>query len=170
MSLARILRSALSISSLAVVACVPASTLGEDPEILYSVSGRLGSSYSSLSGLVSRRMCPSGETTLPAKLPHGTLTRIASLAEQNGFFTLPGDIDEPLVLPGDEGKTRVLTIINPCPFSSLEIAFHGKRHRITWSCSVIPPKRPEVAALREELDPYFDRMPNPIREGCPNLY
>ncbi len=170
MKLAMTIRSAVSLSLLASVACFPARTLGTDPEISYAVSGRVGASYSSVSGLVSRRMCPSGKTTLPASLPYGTLMRISTLAEQNGFFTLPDDIDEPLVYSDDDGKTRALTIINPCPSSSLEIAFNGKRHRITWSCSVIPRNRPEVAALLEELQPHFDKMPDPIRKDCPNLY
>ena len=164
---ARKVRNAFSMLVLAQAACVPMSAIDEGPVITYSSNAF--PIYSSASKSVSRQMCDSLEVvTLSADLPATTLRKIATLAEQSGFFALPAGFAEPKPqLHADDNGEEYWEVRSaaPCWETSLEIAYHGKRNRVAWSCmgDAIANSRSEVVALRGALNPYFEKLP---RQPC----
>lgn len=155
MKVDREIRTACLMLVLVLSACTPSSILGEDPEVTLNTSN--GLSYSSALGSVSRQMCHTLDvTTLPADLPRAKLKKIASLAERNGFFSLPPVLGEPCVRQISDTE---MLISSSCFYSSLEIASHGKRHRISWVADISARHRPELAELQEALKPYLDKLP-----------
>ncbi len=148
-----------------LAACAPMNTIRESVEISLTRSDGYLPNYSSVSKTVSERMCRTGEVfTAQADLPRATLEKIAILAEQNGFFSLAVNFAEPgpQLFIAPDGSEHTLTLYeNPCVGTAVEIAFRGKRHRIAWSClgNNIARGRPEIAALEQELKPYFERLP-----------
>jgi hypothetical protein len=156
MNLTKGIQRVLAIPVLALAACVTKSNPSESTQILY-VWGV--ASYSSASKSVSA--CDQSQ---PAELPSAALNNIAKIAERSGFFSLPERSPQPpIVVLDDNGVERTLTLINSCSENSLEISFHGKRHEVVWSCGVDFSTRPEMVALNDALEPYFDKLPKCVR-------
>jgi hypothetical protein len=89
--------------------------------------------------------------------------KIAYLAKESGFFSLPAQLSEPppREVTGADG-TRYLEYLSvaPCSTSSLTIAFEGQEHRVEWSCTADITGRPEIAALKAELAAYIATLPD----------
>jgi hypothetical protein len=147
--------------------CVSTSPITDQTRI----SAKLGFDviYSSTAQTVSRSMCPRGVIAKPAPLPPETLTRIANLAKNSGFFSLPTKLSEPSpreVIGVDGQRYLEHLSVSPCFTSSLEISYKGQEHRIEWSCTADVRGRSEIAALEAELAVYIAALP---RTNCAYL-
>jgi len=141
--------------------CASTSRVADGP----SISAKLGNDvlYSSTAQTVSRTMCPRGTVAKPAPLSDETLLKIANLAKQSGFFSLPTRLSEPPPheVTGADGRRYLEHLsVAPCSTSSLTIAYGGQEHRVEWSCTADISGRPEIAALKAELAGYVATLPD----------
>jgi hypothetical protein len=156
------------------MACVPTQRSSDVPKIVATFGWNY--SYSSARRTVSREMCPGVARVTYVDVSPIVLRRIAMLAEDSGFFSLPESPDFPTRSSLTDGGDPIVShlpkeivdllptpeSVSPCSSSSLEITDGGKKNRIYWSCRDDVKRRPEIAALQtleDELGPYVARLP-----------
>ena len=115
--------------------------------------------YSSSTGVLTRETCADSEAEVKAVLPQRTLDEIGEIADRSGFFDLPSTLS---LSRYDDGS---VSVIAPCPDYAIDIAYRGKRHRVSWSCDVVQqcrqPKevRALYSAITTALDRFIRRLP-----------
>lgn len=115
--------------------------------------------YSSTTGVLSRRMCGADDVRTQIKLSSEQLDQIGRLAARSGFFSLPSS------LPYTRNKDGFITICSPCPYYALDIYHDSQHHRVQWSCNCthngIPPieVRELFLAVTKALDPAISKLP-----------
>jgi hypothetical protein len=114
--------------------------------------------YSSATGLLSRRMCRTDNVELRFRLSQEQLYEIGNLANQTGYFSLPSQ------LPSIQ-EDGSITVISPCSSYALDIYHAGHHRRVEWSCLNVhdelqPPQIRELySKIVNTLEPSLSKLP-----------